>query len=222
MPKQFLLFAGFIFMLNSCQSDQAMEIVGDNKDLLEINAPHQDHLVNDYPPLNADGSLNVLVEVPAGTIEKSEVNKKTGALEIELIDGEPRKVNYLPYPGNYGMIPQTLLPKEQGGDGDPLDVIILGETLEKGKFYSCKLIGVLNLLDRGEQDDKLIAVLAEGPFSHLNSMVQLDDEFEGVSLIIETWFKNYKGKEMMESQGFAEKRVADSILTISIDAFKKK
>ena len=45
---------------------------------------------------------------------------------------KPREVKYLGYPGNYGMIPRTLLPKELGGDGDPLDVIVLGPAVERG------------------------------------------------------------------------------------------
>ena len=48
------------------------------------------------------------------------------------------------------MIPKTLLPVEDGGDGDPLDVLVLGEPLEKGSIVDVRLIGVLSMLDDGE------------------------------------------------------------------------
>jgi inorganic pyrophosphatase len=161
-----------------------------------------------------------LVEIPAGSSEKAEVDKKTGQLSVELIDGQPRRINYLAYPFNYGLVPRTLSPLEAGGDGDPLDVILLGEALEKGEFYACRLIGVLQLLDRGEQDDKLVAVLTEGPFAEIYSIAELDTTFIGISSIIEIWFNNYKGVGKMKSAGFAEKNEADRILQIAIGAYQ--
>ena len=62
----------------------------------------------------------VVIEIPAGTIEKYEIDKKNGGLKIDQRDGKPRLIKFLSYPANYGMIPQTLLPKNLGGDGDPL------------------------------------------------------------------------------------------------------
>ena len=55
-----------------------------------------------YAPVNADGTINVVVEIPAGTNAKWEVCNPDGAMEWELVNGRPRIVNYLPYPGNYG------------------------------------------------------------------------------------------------------------------------
>ena len=56
----------------------------------------------------------------------------------EFKDGKPRIVKYLGYPGNYGMVPKTLLPENLGGDGDPLDVIVLGPQVERGSVIKCK------------------------------------------------------------------------------------
>jgi len=68
------------------------------------------------------------------------------------------------------MIPQTLLSKENGGDGDPLDVIILGPSISRGSVVKAHLIGVLKLLDGGEQDDKLIAIID-------NSIIDVEYEY---------------------------------------------
>lgn len=176
--------------------------------------------VLDSPPMNEHGEVQALIEIPLGTREKWEMNKELRELYLEEIDGKPRIVNYLPYPANYGMIPQTLLSKELGGDGDPIDVIVLGDYIERGTIVSCNVIGVLKLLDRGEQDDKLIAVANEGQFKNITSLKDLELEFKGVKEIIETWFANYKGSGKMESQGFGEAEEARNILQQAIEQYK--
>ena len=69
---------------------------------------------------NHDGTVKAIVEIPAGTSAKWEISKDDPhAVYWELKKGAPRIVDYLGYPGNYGAIPGTALPKELGGDGDP-------------------------------------------------------------------------------------------------------
>ena len=172
--------------------------------------------------LNADGTARAIVEIPTGTSAKWEVSKDDPkAVYWEYKNGEPRVVNYLGYPGNYGAIPGTALPKELGGDGDPLDVIILGQAVPRGEIVDVRIIGVLKMLDGGEQDDKLIAVLAEeSPFSHIESISQLDKEFPGVSDIIDTWFANYKGPDGgMEGLGFEDAESAIAVLKAAADNY---
>jgi inorganic pyrophosphatase len=172
--------------------------------------------------INIDSTINVVVEIPAGTTQKWEVEKSTGELIWTLEGNKERVVNYLGYPGNYGMIPKTLLPKELGGDGDPLDVLILGASIKRGSVVKAKIIGVLKLLDRGEQDDKLIAVSSSSTFANIDTIEELQQEFDGIAEIIELWFTNYKGVGMMKSQGFASKQEAYRIFYQSINAYKNK
>lgn len=177
------------------------------------------HFVSGYEPLMEDGKIQAVVEIPAGTLDKWEVDKETGYMKWEIRDEKPRVVQYLGYPGNYGMIPRTLLSKESGGDGDPLDIIILGQPVERGSIVKAQLIGVLRLLDGGEQDDKLIAVLDDSPFSGINSIEELNQEFIGVADIIQTWFVNYKGPGKLESSGFGTKEEALQILDAAIQGY---
>lgn len=174
------------------------------------------HFISGYEPLLEDGKIQAVVEIPTGTLAKWEVDKETGHMFLEIKNGEPRIVQYLGYPGNYGMIPRTLLSKESGGDGDPLDVIILGPPVKRGSVVKAQLIGVLKLLDGGERDDKLIAVMEGSPFSDIQSLSELNDDFKGVSIIIQTWFENYKGPGEMESTGFGDKEEAMEILDAAI------
>ncbi|MHC5062584.1 MAG: inorganic diphosphatase, partial [Planctomycetota bacterium] len=120
-------------------------------------------------PATVGEMVNVVVEIPAGTNSKWEVDKSDGVLRWEIKEGEPRVVQYLAYPANYGMIPATLLPKEMGGDGDPLDVLLLGPAQARGSIVQAHLLGVLELLDGGERDDKLIALAADAPMHGVTS-----------------------------------------------------
>ena len=173
-------------------------------------------------PLSETGTVTAIVEIPTGTSAKWELDKDNPDTIIwEFRDDKPRVVKYLGYPGNYGFIPGTALPKALGGDGDPLDVLVLGQAAPRGAVLEVRLIGVLKMLDDGEQDDKLIAVMVEGSaFSEIESMAQLDADYSGVSDIVSVWFRNYKGPEDgMLDQGFREADEAIGILEKAIASF---
>jgi len=183
-------------------------------------SPHD--FLNGFAAVNADGTVNVVIEIPAGTTAKWEVTKPDGRLEWELEDGEPRVVRYLGYPGNYGMVPRTLLPEETGGDGDPLDVIVLGEAVPRGWVVRAKIVGVLRLLDGGDQDDKLIAVLEGTPLYEVDDLPELESSFAGATTIVETWFTNYKGPDEVESLGFEGVESAMQTLETAREAFESR
>lgn len=188
----------------------------------EYSLKSEKNLVTVMPAKNIDGSINVLVEIPSGTNGKWEVNKETGNLDWEFKKGAPRVVQYLPYPSNYGMIPQTLSPEEIGGDGDPLDVLLLGEAVPRGAYVKGKLIGVMYMKDHGETDDKLLAVAEGSPFENVNSVSELAEQFPGTLTILQTWFVNYKGiDEDMKVTGFANKTEADKVLNEAINGYNK-
>jgi inorganic pyrophosphatase len=180
------------------------------------------NFLNDYDPHNLDGTINAVIEIPAGTTAKYEVNKGTGMLELEQRDGSPRYVQYLGYPCNYGLIPRTVLLKEKGGDGDAVDVCVLGPAVPIGSVVKTRILGLLNLLDGGEVDDKVILVLDNSPFAVCKSMEDLDARFPGVTTILKTWFTSYKGRDKagklkLSSTGFkgraeAIRFVGDAIL----------
>lgn len=181
----------------------------------------EENFITDYEPINDDGTVNAVIEIPAGTNEKWEVQKKTGKLELKTKNGKPRIVKYLGYPGNYGMIPGTLLPKENGGDGDPLDILVIGESVKRGSVLKARLIGALKFLDKGEMDDKLLAISDSSPLAQISDMDKLKKEYTGILLIIKTWFENYKGPGKMKFMGYADHKESWKILKQSIQNFKK-
>lgn len=172
-----------------------------------------------YPALNSDGTVNVVVEIPAGTNQKWEVDKRDGTLRWESRDGRPRQVAYLGYPGNYGMVPRTLLPSDEGGDGDPLDVLVIGGPAARGTVQRCHILGVLALLDGGEMDDKLLAVAEGNALSGLRDLEDLDARFPGVREIVETWFVSYKGPGEMVAGDWAGPERAQEILDAAVRAY---
>jgi len=218
-PHYILLFSYSIFILFTSCGYSGTE--GKAPEAPSKTEQEKTNYLKDYPATNTDGTINAVIEIPAGTVEKWELNKADGKIELEHIDNAPRLINYLGYPGNYGMIPRTLLSKELGGDGDPLDIIVLGPPEERGSIIECKLIGILYLMDNGEQDDKLIAVSPNTSLYKVEDMGDLETKFSGITEILEIWFTNYKGSGQMTSKGFGNKESARKVLTAAINQYKR-
>lgn len=180
------------------------------------------NFLSDFPAMDNAGLLNALIEIPAGSNQKWEVLKDSGHLAWEQIGDSLRVIPYLPYPANYGMVPRTFLPAEEGGDNDPLDIFVLGPQRERGEIIKTRLVGVMYILDRGERDDKLIAVDSESWFGHIQSLSQLENEFVGVTDILKTWIQSYKGEGMMVLKGVGNEIEANEILQKAIKSYDKQ
>jgi inorganic pyrophosphatase len=175
-----------------------------------------------YPALIDNNLINAVIEIPAGQNAKWEVSENDGKMYWEIKKGKSRIVSYLPYPFNYGMIPSTLQSTDTDGDGDPIDILILGPSLPRGSIIKTKIIGVLRLKDDGERDDKLIGIPEQGPFKNVDSIEILKEKFPGVLNIIETWLTNYKGVGIIVSNGFRTKDVAQKLLKEAIHGFNNR
>jgi inorganic pyrophosphatase len=75
--------------------------------------------------------------------------------------------------------------------------MVLGPWVPRGSVIRARPIGVIELLDRGEQDDKILAVMEGSPLESVTDVQSLDREFPGVRTILKTWFSNYVGKSMV-------------------------
>lgn len=164
------------------------------------------------PTFSESNNLQMVVEIPAGTNHKIEFNKTTGKFENDSINGEVRIIEFLPYPGNYGFIPSTLMDKSRGGDGDALDILVIAESVSTGTVMNVNPIGVLLLKDGGELDSKIIAVPADSSQNVLNiyNFEDLMIEKQTAKRLIEEWFLNYKGFGKMEFVGWRDQKYAMS------------
>jgi inorganic pyrophosphatase len=169
------------------------------------------HLVNDVE-YKENNTHTMVVEIPAGTNEKWQTSALTGSLYFEHVDGKPRVIQYLPYPFNYGFIPQTLHSKEHGGDGDPLDVVLIGPALQRGSIQQLKILGAIKFKDDGEEDTKVLGVAVDGPFADLDDIEDLLLKYYGALEIIRLWFEGYKGPGSLFFQGYARRDEALEII----------
>lgn len=162
-------------------------------------------------PLKGKLGFNAVIEVPAGTNRKLEI-QPDGSYVAELVDGQPRIVNFLPYPGNYGFIPSTLMDEARGGDGDALDVIIIGETVPVGTVQEFIPIAVLKMIDEGENDTKIIGVPADPSLRVIRAtnFEQFMLEYDAAKRIIETWFVHYQGYGTVQVIGWEDEKSAQA------------
>jgi inorganic pyrophosphatase len=101
---------------------------------------------------NAPEEINVIVEIPRGSNNKYEIDKTTGLIKLD-------RANYsaAAYPFDYGFAPQTLWE-----DNDPLDVVVLTTyPLNVGILVAVRPVAVMEMIDSGESDYKVIAVPVE-------------------------------------------------------------
>jgi len=124
--------------------------------------PHPWHglEVGPKPP----GVLNAFIEMTPFDLIKYEVDKQSGYLRID----RPQRGSSQP-PALYGFVPRTycadhvrkLSPKARRGDGDPLDICVLSErAITRGEIIvRARVVGGLQMIDAGDADDKIIAVL---------------------------------------------------------------
>lgn len=99
---------------------------------------------------NPPHDVNVIIEVPMGSEPvKYELDKDSGAL---YVDRFLHTAMY--YPANYGFIPHTLC-----GDGDPIDVMVVGRNpVVPGCIVRCRPVGVMLMEDEKGTDEKILAV----------------------------------------------------------------
>lgn len=167
--------------------------------------------------LSSEDTLRFRIEIPAGTKQKWEFNDETGEVEKDYKDGKERIIQFLPYPGNYGFIPETL-----AGDGDPIDVIDLDESEEIGELKEVRIIGALNFEDKKEEDIKFIGVSPNGIFGNIQSIEQLLLEKPAVLEILKSWFLNYKKPGKMVFYGYIDRESSIQLITEARKKWKNR
>ena len=192
---KFLILPVIALLLASCVNIETEE---------DVTPSASKEVLPDYgiaPLRDKQGNITAGIEIPAGTNHKYEYNYESKKYVCEIRNGKPRVVKFLPYPGNYGFIPGTLMDQERGGDGDALDVLVLSESIPQGRVIGIKPIATLKLIDKGEEDHKIIAVPANTELNVLN-VTSFEDLSGPVKEIIKTWFTSYKGPDKMKFQSW--------------------
>jgi inorganic pyrophosphatase len=113
------------------------------------------NLWHELPPgPDAPNILYTIVEIPKGSRNKYEYHKQAGIIKLDRV-----LYSSLYYPGDYGLIPRTFYE-----DGDPLDILVMiNEPTFPGCIIEVRPIGLFRMMDRGEADDKILAVPDRDP-----------------------------------------------------------
>lgn len=128
--------------------------------------------------------VRMIVEIPKNSANKYEYDGQLGIFRLDRALYSP-----MHYPGDYGFIPGTL-----ADDGDPMDVLAL---VQEPSFTGCLIevrpVGILNMVDQQEHDQKILAVPNRNPrYDQIHTMDQI---FPHVRREIEHFFTIYKELE---------------------------
>lgn len=144
------------------------------------------------PGEHAPQRVNAIIEIPQGSTGKYEIHKESGLIMLDRA-----LFSAVHYPANYGFIPRTYC-----DDKDPLDILVLSSlTLPHLCLVDATVIGVMRMVDRGEADDKIIAVATKDEsVNHIIDVAQLAPHTEKQ---IRRFFMDYtvlEGKEVKVEQ----------------------
>jgi inorganic pyrophosphatase len=135
------------------------------------------------------GIVEVVVEIPRGSRNKYEYDKKRGIFVLDRV-----LYSSVHYPTDYGYIPGTL-----AEDGDPLDaLVIVNEPTFPGCHILTRPIGMLDMTDEHGRDHKILAVPVSDPrFQSITSLNSLDPHWLAE---IDNFFRTYKTLEGVETE----------------------
>ena len=125
--------------------------------------------------------VRAIIEIPKGSANKYEYDGNLGVFRLDRALYSP-----MHYPGDYGFIPGTL-----AEDNDPLDVLVLvSEPSFTGCLIEVRPVGILHMVDKEENDQKVLAVPNRNP--RYDSIHTIDQIFPHVRREIEHFFTIYK------------------------------
>ncbi len=133
---------------------------------------------------NAPQEVKAIIEIPKNCRAKYELDKESGMLVLDRVI-----YSSMYYPANYGFIPQTYC-----DDDDPLDILVLSQIeIVPMCLVEAKVIGVMQMIDGGEKDDKIIAVAANDmSVAHFNDVNELPEYWKKE---MHNFFEDYKKLE---------------------------
>src|SRR5438132_4395301 len=160
-----------------------------------------------------EDDFRCVIEIPKGCKVKYELDKQTGLLWLDRV-----LYSAVHYPANYGFLPRTYC-----DDGDPLDVLVLGqEPVVPLCILRARAIGVLTMVDDKGPDDKIIAIHADDPeYAHYRDISELPPH----RLVeLERFFLDYKVLEHKAVSVGDMQGPADAVRTIgeAVDLYRQK
>lgn len=138
------------------------------------------NLLHDIDP-GTKNEMTTIIEINRGSKNKYEIDKATGLIALDRAMYTSQD-----YPFDYGFVPQTLW-----DDGDALDVVVLTTyPLFPGILVRVRPVAIINMIDAGESDAKIVAVPCEDP--RFDEILDLKDVNKHTMKEIQHFFLTYK------------------------------
>lgn len=175
-----------------------------------INIGHPWHDVS--PGKDVPEYVNCIIEIPKGSKGKYEIEKHSGMLQLDRV-----LFSSVHYPANYGFIPQTY-----SDDHDPLDILVICSIdVYPMCIIEAKVIGVMEMIDSKEKDDKIIAIARNDmSVNYINDLSQLPPH---TLVELKRFFEDYKKLEQKDVfvEQFMNKETAYKIVNDSITLYEQ-
>ena len=162
---------------------------------------------------NIPNEINVIVEINKGSKNKYELDKETGLIMLDRVMYTSQD-----YPFDYGFVPQT-----HWHDGDPLDVVLLTTyPLVPGVLLTARPVAVLDMIDDGDSDAKILAVPVKDP--RFKDIKDLHDVNPHTIEEIKHFFETYKQiqKKIVTIPTIRDAKAAMDVVIESISLYKEK
>jgi inorganic pyrophosphatase len=157
--------------------------------------------------------VNAVIEIPQGSRAKYEIDKESGLLKLDRII-----YSSFYYPCNYGFIPQTY-----GDDKDPLDILVItSQPVQAMCLMEAKVIGVMQMIDSGDADDKIIAVANTDPsVRHYNNIEEIPQHFFDELRHFFEEYKKLENKSVIVNE-FGDKATALASIEDAMKLYKEQ
>jgi len=158
-------------------------------------------------------AMNVIVEINKGSKNKYEIDKKTGLIALDRVSHTAQD-----FPYDYGFVPRSYW-----HDQDPLDVILLTTyPLLPGILVQARPVAIMNMIDSGDKDDKIIAVPVDDP--RFDRVQDLGDINPHTIKEMEHFYSTYKKLQDKEVEvtGFQGKKEAQAVFKKGLELYTKQ
>ncbi len=154
-----------------------------------------------------------IVEIPKGSRNKYEYSKSAGIIKLDRV-----LYSSMHYPSDYGLIPQTY-----ADDGDPLDILVMvNEPTFAGCVIEARPIGIFHMIDRGDPDEKILAVPSTDPlFADYHDLGDVPKHF---LTEVAHFFQTYKQLQGIQvtPKGWENAEKAREAILQSMERYKQK
>jgi len=155
--------------------------------------------------------FEAVIEIPRGSRNKYEIDHETGRVHLDRVLFTP-----FVYPVDYGYFDKTL-----GGDGDPLDALVLLEfPVYPGVVVSVRAVGVLPMTDDGGVDEKVLCVPAKDKrWDHIQDINDVPQQTRDEIVHFFSHYKDLEPGKWVKMGEWQDKAVAEKIIAESFERF---